>query len=343
MQIAHRLATGRGIWLRGRWATPLRLGVTLILLAVVVVRNDVWSLPHEIARADLPLLAGMLACSYLAWVVNTYRWQRILAAFRMQYGFAELFRLNLAGVFYSLALPGQVSGEVLKALRIAGRTSHRRVIFASIFLDRVYGLIGVAALGLVALALAPPHEAWVGSSPSLVVLLVVTLVGCLIVSLPWLPIVARSALLTRRAPDGALGAVFLRPIIAERGAPPISMLMVGCALGLAAQALTAAIHWGVALSLGVTLSPLALTWIFALGTILGMFPISLGGLGVREATYVGLLALYGVSAGAALALSLTMFAILVALGLTGGVLDLLARDAGTGSSGAGDLETGSVR
>jgi uncharacterized membrane protein YbhN (UPF0104 family) len=197
-------------------------------------------------------------------------------------------------------------------------------VYSSIFLDRVYGLIGLALLGCVALIFAPPLVDWVGSSPSIALLIAVTL-GCIaVVCFPWLSTVRQPADRSSARAHGRFSTPLLGLTTADGVAPSASILAVGCALGLVSQALTAAIHWGVAMALGLNISPLALTWILALGTIVGMFPISLAGLGVREATYVGLLALFGVSAGSALALSLTMFMILLALGLTGGALDLLA-------------------
>jgi uncharacterized membrane protein YbhN (UPF0104 family) len=305
----------------------VRLAITVVLLALVCLRSDIWSLPDALRRANVPLLAAMVAATYVPWLVNTFRWQRILAGFQMPYAFAELFRLNLAGVFYGLALPGQVSGEVLKALRIAGGTNQRGVVYTSIFLDRIYGLIGLALLGCIALAAAPPQHDWPGSNPSMAVLILATLTGIGVVALPWLSTLTRSGISRHASSDGGILGWLVHPRTADGRRPPLSMLAFGCILGLAAQALTTAIHWGVAVALGLSVSPLALTWIIALGTIVGMFPISLAGLGVREATYVGLLSLYGVSAGSALALSLTMFAILILLGLTGGILDLLARTA----------------
>jgi len=311
--------------LGGRWSMPIRMTITLVLLALVFVRNEVWNLPGEIPNANLPLLLAMLVGSYVAWLVNTWRWQRILAAFRVRYPFFDLFRLNLAGVFYGLALPGQVSGEVVKALRIAGRTSQHGIVYTSIFLDRVYGLIGLTLLGCIAMAFAPPQVDWPGAHLSIGILVGVMLLGIGVVAAPWLPRLRRAASTRSAATDQGLRSLLLRSRTADGGKLPVSLLAVGCVLGLTAQALTAAIQWGVATALGLSVSPLALTWILAIGTIVGMLPISLAGLGVREVTYVGLLSLFGVSAGPALALSLTMFAILVVLGMTGGILDLLAR------------------
>jgi uncharacterized membrane protein YbhN (UPF0104 family) len=315
---------GRFTTIWRRWSVPLRVLVTVGLLMLVLVRTDTAALLGDLARANHPLLLAMLVCSYVAWVVNTLRWQRILASFRVRCGFGELFSLNLASVFYGLALPGQLSSEVVKAIRLGSRLKQHRVAYVSILLDRVYGLLGLTVLGGVGLALYPPPSASLGVGASWAMLVGATAVGVLLVAMPVLarlswPVWTRShpgLLRVGSAISGAVGA--------DRASPSASLFGVGFGLGIAAQALTAIIQWGVAIALGIDISPLALTWILAVGTIIGMFPISLAGLGVREATYVGLLSLFGIPTGAALTLSLTMFAILLALGLTGAVIDVLA-------------------
>jgi uncharacterized membrane protein YbhN (UPF0104 family) len=321
-----RTASERGRRLfRGRWSLPLRLAITAGLLGLVVIRSDLWSLPADLSGINLPLLAAMLACSYAVWIVNTYRWQRILAGYDLPYRFGELFRLNLASVLYGLALPGQISGEVVKALRLPCQAQDRTSVYMSVFFDRVYGVIGLAVLGYITLALEPPPAPWVGQGPSLVVLATMALTGLGVLTVPWHSEPLARVFGKANPKWTAAGAKLLNLASAGRRSPPVTFT-VGCALGLAPQVLTAAIHWGVAVALGLSISPLALTWIMAMATIFGMFPISLAGLGVREATYVGLLSLFGVPTGPALALSLGMFAILIALGLTGGLLDLLLSD-----------------
>lgn len=323
--IVTTLARGAGL-LHGRWAMPLRVCLTVALLGIVISRGDVRYLPSEIGRVNVPLLAAMLACSYAAWGLNTYRWQRILAAYDLRHQLGELFRLNLAGVFYSLALPGQVSGEVLKAWRLAGRTEQRRTVFVSVFLDRVTGMIGLAGLGSLALLLDPPTVAWMGLVPCLLVLVAATLAGVVVMTVPALPSLVTGPATTWSPALARVGALVLRLTTVNSQAPTPKALASICALGFASQAIMATIHWGVALAVGLTLSPFALTWILAITVIIGMLPVSLAGLGVRELTYVALLSLFGVSTASALTLSLATFAILVVLGLTGGAIDLVARD-----------------
>jgi uncharacterized membrane protein YbhN (UPF0104 family) len=310
-------------WVARSWSWPVRVLVTLGLLGVVVVRSDLPTLLQDLSRANLVVLLSMLVCSYLVWVVNTFRWQRILTGLQVQCDFHELYQLNLASLFYSLALPGQISGEVVKAFRLSSRLKQHRVVYVSILLDRVFGMTGLILLGGFALALSPPPSGWVGLGLSWAMLAGVTAAAGLVLAVPWLVRLPWPVLLRHHPVLRRLGTAVCRATSPASATPSVSMLLVGCVLSVVAQALTAAIAWGVALALGVVVSPLALTWVLTLGTIIGMFPISVAGLGVREATYVGLLSLFGVSAGSALALSLAMFAILIALGLTGAALDVL--------------------
>jgi uncharacterized membrane protein YbhN (UPF0104 family) len=314
-------------WIIRRWSTPLRTVVTVILLTVVLLRINLSDLQNAIEHANVGLLLAMLGCSYLSWVLNTYRWQRILAGFRVHCGFGTLLRLNLASLFYGLALPGQVSGEVLKGFRLARRVKQPQAVYVSIFLDRIYGLIGLTIIGLVGLALAPPPADWVGRGPSWVVLATAMLLAFGVIALPWIsrlpipPILYRYPVLTR------LASRLANSTTVHGVTPPPTLLAAGCALGLIAQEVTVLTFWGVSVALGLHVSPLAVTWIAAVQALAAMLPITLMNFGLREITFIGLLGLFGVASGQALTLALTMFAIGLALGLTGGALDLLIRDA----------------
>jgi uncharacterized membrane protein YbhN (UPF0104 family) len=258
--------------------------------------------------------------------LNTYRWQQILAAFRVYCGFGTLLRFNLASVLYGLALPGQVSGELLKGVRLARRVKQPQVVYVSIFLDRVYGLIGLTMIGLVGLAVAPPPSDWVGFGPSWIVLASAMLAGFGVIALPWISKLPRPPILSHYATLNRFASRLARSTIVNGVTPPMSLLAVGCALGLITQELTVLTLWGVAVALGLQVSPFAVTWIAAIQALAAMLPITFMNLGVREITFIGLFGLFGVPSGEALTLALTMFAIGIGLAITGGAMDLLVHD-----------------
>lgn len=82
---------------------------------------------------------------YLGSVTGTKRWSVILEALRYKKtSFLTLFPFNMIGYFFNLAVPGSVSGDIIKVMMV------RKVIkdgpmpglFFSIFVDRLVGLIG---------------------------------------------------------------------------------------------------------------------------------------------------------------------------------------------------------
>ena len=75
---------------------------------------------------------------------------------------------------------------------------------------------------------------------------------------------------------------------------------------------------GMSINLGIY----AVAWMRPLVFVMTMIPITVGGLGVREASYVEFMGFYGVESSSALAFGLLLFSIQVAMGLVGGMLDV---------------------
>ena len=98
--------------------------------------------------------------------------------------------------------------------------------------------------------------------------------------------------------------------------------MLPLLLAVVFQLLTVSVNLLVADLFGINVSYLQLLWVVAIVSLAQSLPISIAGLGVREGVYVYLLHQLGVSTSMALALSLVIFAMQVAMALTGGALRL---------------------
>ena len=81
----------------------------------------------------------------------------------------------------------------------------------------------------------------------------------------------------------------------------------------------------IAYALGVSVPWTAMFVIIPLATLIMLVPVSINGLGVREAVFVFFFALYGVSSEAAIAFAWVALAMLLAQGLVGGVVFMLRR------------------
>jgi uncharacterized membrane protein YbhN (UPF0104 family) len=311
--------------LRGPLGLPIKIALTALLVAIVLLQVDVRQLTDVLTNANLALIGATVALGLFAWVLNSIKLQQLLLLYRLRHRLSDLFRLNLVALFYGLVLPSQLTSEVVKAVRL-GRASEERVgAYAAIALDRVTGLVALAAVGVAGLLLAPPPgPEWGGRTPSLMLLAVVTALGAAALLIPAILGRARATRLGRRWTSGRVATTV--DLIAEArhrfGWASMASVLV---LSLFFQILVVLINWVAGEAVGVPLSPLAYAWIVAVVTLVQLLPITILGFGLREVTYIGLLAQFGVPPSAAVSIALVTFGQYLALGLIGRGLDALAR------------------
>ena len=105
------------------------------------------------------------------------------------------------------------------------------------------------------------------------------------------------------------------------------LLLVTTALSLVVQVANVVLAWLVGVGLGLQVPPLYYGVFIPVVSILTLLPISLNGMGLREAGTVLLLAPLQVSEASAVTLSLLLFAVYAAASLLGGVVYLFDRSA----------------
>lgn len=244
---------------------------------------------------------------------------------RIALSLRELVAINLAVRFYVLALPRAAAmavrwwrysragrGDDALALMIFERVVQLLVLtaVATLFIGLDRGLLGEAGLplllaaGLACLGAAGLFAAFL--SPPVYGLAARLLAPCRrVVPAPVAPKLEK------------LGLAVARFQAIDRGAV---LLVVG--LSLLAFVAFVASPYLLAVDLGLGVSIYAMAWIRALVFLLTLIPITVGGIGVREAAFVGFLQLYGVPAAEALAFSFVLLAIQLALGALGAGLEL---------------------
>ena len=126
----------------------LRAAVGMLIVVLLLVRADahalIDSLRHadarEVALAFLVLLAGL--------VVNAFRWQLFLRPLGLALPGRTLVRLTFVGTFFNAFLPTGFGGDAYKSFRLRDRAAGVAPPLATMILDRLAGLAGLALLGL---------------------------------------------------------------------------------------------------------------------------------------------------------------------------------------------------
>jgi len=283
----------------------IRLAISFGLLAVLAFAiADPRDLALLIGRVRLPEL--FLATAIVAGdrVLMAYKWRLLLLARRVPLDLWTAIRAYFAATFAGLLLPVTVGADAIRVLAV--RRFGVYDVAASIFVERLVGAVAVATL---AMACSTFVLGWLsGLAPRRVALLVTAaaLVGLVgfIVSL-WLV----GEWIGRRLGDGSRLSKFWAAYLAYREHP--SALLLFYFLSVFESLLPVFGMYVIGRGLGLDLPLGVLVATIPVALTIARLPISLGGFGVQELSFVYLVGLFGIPATEGLAVMLVADAVFI--------------------------------
>jgi len=292
----------------------LRLLTSAVMLAVLLTRIHVHDLFPSHRPAALLWLAGALVVTVAGIVLSAVRWQYVLRVLELQSSLSTLLSHYLAGMFVGNFLPSTIGGDVVRVSRLSANVGETSASFASVVLERLTGWLVLPMITLFALA-THPTLLHLGSATRLALTLSL---GTLVLLVALVAVTASESGGGRfREHPGWLrfaGAVHLGLIrFRQRPLASGSVLLAGFAYQLAVVLAT----WMAAHALGISVGWAAILAFMPAVAIAQVLPISVGGLGVREAAFVVFLHPLGVASGQAVALGLAVYAINLTASLLG--------------------------
>jgi uncharacterized membrane protein YbhN (UPF0104 family) len=273
-------------------------------------------------RANVPLLVvlfGMYIGGSLAWAA---RWRALLALADVRLSLRETWRITLEAQAGGILLPGGVAGDALRVAYVRTRAPRASLpkIVASIFADRVVGLVTLATLASVAAGLI--GGAHTGAAlPIVGGIPLAALAGWYVVSRPS---IARSRFLTAPGFRARLVQPMLEYTTSAHGP---RVMRKGLLLSLAVSGVQLLVVRGLVAALGVT--PTHEAWIYiggTLGMMVAAVPVTPGAWGTADAAYVLFLGEAGVAPPVAAAVCLLYRVFWYASGLLGAGFALARRD-----------------
>ncbi|HEY8503477.1 MAG TPA: lysylphosphatidylglycerol synthase transmembrane domain-containing protein, partial [Gemmataceae bacterium] len=272
----------------------LRPAVTAGLLAVLAARID-WGPFAASFRGVRPgWLAAGLWLYLLLQALSGWRWWLLAGAFGFPRPLRRLTAVYFLGMYCNLLLPTSVGGDVVRAWYLDAGQGRRMAALLCVLVDRLLGLLVLLALACAAAALAVRDlPAWVAAG-----------VWCLsagvfagLLAAPWLSRVT-GRLLERRSGPGFRPGRAARLLYLLRRTATVPAGVVGGLLGLrrqpgvlawalagslVIQAGNVAVVWAAARALNADVPVLALAVAVPVVSFLTLLPVSVNGMGVREA------------------------------------------------------------
>jgi len=301
----------------------LRISISIALLIFLFHQIDKGVLLEIIKSSDKKLLLFAFLIFSLTYPLCLYRWEMLLKASEIRLPLKRIITAFSAGIFFSLLLPSTIGGDLVRTLDLASHTKKPRQILTTVILDRLSGYAALASLAVIAvflgLRLIKENSVIIAVS-----ILTAVLIGLLLV-------------LFNSFVYGRVNK-FLRALPGNKIMDSISnlhqdmyyfrrhknIILGNFCLSLLIQIISPVTFYIIALALGI--KSLDIMYFFIFLPIIGaitLLPITIGGLGLRDASTVFFFSKAGLAKDLAFSMSLISFFFLLVWGSIGGLYYVL--------------------
>ncbi|MBX2892341.1 MAG: flippase-like domain-containing protein [Saprospiraceae bacterium] len=274
------------------WKTLVKILLSVVIVWLVLRNIDEQLLLATLRQVHPGWLLWTAAWFVFSKIVSAVRFNALLATEGIQLSQARNLRLYWLGMYYNLLLPGGISGDgyKIKLLMDAFGAPFKR-LFAVTLLDRVGGVLALGQLCLLltfgSVVLQPYW--WIG------------LLG-LAASVPF-------SLFVYKKLGGALSSVWGRTSL----------------LSLLVQAAQLVATLGLVWALGESALWLEYSILFLVSSVVAMLPLTIGGTGARELTFLWGAAFLNIDAEKAVAIAFLFYLISTAIAFVGVVFSFNAK------------------
>jgi uncharacterized membrane protein YbhN (UPF0104 family) len=288
----------------------LKLVFGAIILLFLFTKVDYALILEEMKVVSIPLYVLVVLGHFVIMAIKSYRWLRLCRFMGVEVSYKQALYAYCAAFSLGILSPGQV-GDFSKVLLVDVDKDERKKILVAAFEDRMWDVIGLISICFLCLFvmvfISRINDAF----------LKVYFIGALFIVILFVVLFKPILRFLKKKYHAYLHDAF----VFWRGSLVLTFITVMVQL----------IRWAVlaiALNYEVVWSTLSAT----IGTFVALVPISVAGIGTREATLVYLFGLKDIEAKFAIAFSLLMFSAYMVGAIFGGVLILLKRTDGQGTS-----------
>lgn len=311
---------------------PLLIFVLKCLVAIILITTLFFIIPVSkvtAAMAQAGLLYVGIAVLFRVIMLILLSVQMYFASpgVSLIFSLAELTYIQFTTQFYNTVLPNELSATAIKWYRLSKKGTMLAQAFALVVYCRLVSMCSMLLIGFGAAIFETERVGLAHLRLPLGGLLVITLFANLPLWSPqtgnwvlqmlervstrlWLPKWVKSKMV--KIVQVAIGF----------GDLPASRKFAVFTSGVFLHFASIGTTWFMCRSLAIDIGPVGLAWIYMILYVIRLFPITIAGLGVSEATFVCLLPqFYGVSPEKALAVSFLLFGSVLVVALAGGVVE----------------------
>ena len=306
----------------------LRVAISLLLMFLLYRRVDLGEVRTIFTETRLDYVALLFAMLLLNTVISAFKWQLLLRADGIRIPLRSLVSSYLVGSFFNIFLPSNIGGDAYRIYDVAQFSKRTAHSFASVLADRLSGFVALVLLGflfgLTGYRKLPDPE--VLAIPLLAFLALAALIGALLQQglVRWF---------FEHTPLGKAGKLkafaysLLDSVTQYRQAPGLFARIMGLSFVFQFNAISCIYVLALSLNLAVPFMYFCIFIPFI--SLIEALPISIYGLGIRDASYAFFFAMAGVPKVQCLTLALAYVIMTLIYSLSGGFIFMLRPKANT--------------
>jgi glycosyltransferase 2 family protein len=310
--------------------TVAKLLISSALMYILYRKIPMQELRGLLASAELLYLLPIAALLFCNTVLSALKWRLFLLADNADIPLSVLTKTYLIGSFYNLFLPSNIGGDSFRIYDIARQSGGVRSA-ASVFADRFSGFLALVILSLLSSVLVARqfHNIFFFLAPLLILIILLAVLAALVKEKP-VRLFLRLTRLDRFPLLTGLAEKFFCSFQAYGSKP--RLLVQVMAISFAFQLSVITIVWLLAGAIHAQVSFFYFSAFVPLITLLEALPISIFGLGLRDAGYVFFFGWAGMSNLETRSLALLFLGTTVSYSLLGGLVYLGRICSGAGES-----------
>lgn len=300
----------------------LRIGISIAILLFLFKQVDEKELVGFIRNSDKGLLWLAFIIFCLSYALCFMRWRMLLIAAGIHLSLKRVVISFCGGIFFNLVLPSTIGGDMIRSIDLAAHTKRPREVVATVLLDRLSGYVGLVALTVISLALG-----WkLVNEPTVLlsVAVIITILAVILVVLFNQFVYNKINKFLSKSSKSRIKEIIRNLhheiyIFRNRKKTIVYNLLISFMV----QTLTPLSFYFIAMALGIKINIMYFFVFLPIISAITMLPISIGGLGLRDAATIFFFAKAGVSNHLAFAMSLLSFSFIVICGAIGGLVYVL--------------------
>lgn len=295
----------------------LRLGVScgiLFILLKVVPYQQVFAVIRTLHPA-LFCIVVILGC--IPHVLGAFRWQCLLSSQGISVPWSDVFLTLICGLFFNLFFPSYIASDVFRSMAISSKQIPYKKVISSVIVDRFSGMAGMAVVVVFSYLLGTRYLPFSSLLVPLIIFIGITGIGLMLMFSKRF-FQASISVFRRYAGISQRLNTWHEYVYGFKKTPGAFMAAAGYSIII--QALSLVACYVLFIAIGQPVAFVHVMVILPLIMVLATIPITVSGIGTREAAMVYFFGLVGVRKEVSLAVSLISLVLSIAVGCIGGLL-----------------------